>query len=108
MNTLYVDENLRYHGLIQAFSRTNRVLGAEKSHGNIVCFRDLKERTDEAIALFADKNAREVVLMGTYEEHLARLDAAVVVPRPSPRRRTTSAACPTRRPRPPSSAPSAT
>lgn len=79
VNTLYVDKNLRYHGLIQAFSRTNRVLGAEKSHGNIVCFRDLKERTDEAIALFADKNAREVVLMGTYEEHLARFSATTVV-----------------------------
>ena len=78
VNTLYVDKNLRYHGLIQAFSRTNRVLGAEKSHGNIVCFRDLKERTDEAIALFADRNAREVVLMGTYEEHLARFSAALV------------------------------
>jgi len=77
VNTLYVDKNLRYHGLIQAFSRTNRILGQEKSHGNIVCFRDLKDRTDEAIALFADKNARETILIGTYEEHLARFAAAV-------------------------------
>lgn len=79
VNTLYVDKNLRYHGLIQAFSRTNRVLGAEKSHGNIVCFRDLKERTDEAIALFADRNARETVLIGAYEEHLARFSTAATV-----------------------------
>ncbi|MBJ2152671.1 type I restriction endonuclease subunit R [Paracoccus sp. IB05] len=77
VNTLYVDKNLRWHGLIQAFSRTNRVLNAEKSQGNIVCFRDLKENTDEAIALFADKNAREVILIGSYEEHLARHAVAV-------------------------------
>jgi len=77
VNTLYVDKNLRWHGLIQAFSRTNRVLNAEKSQGNIVCFRDLKDNTDEAIALFADKNAREVILIGSYEEHLARHAEAV-------------------------------
>jgi type I restriction enzyme R subunit len=78
LNTLYVDKNLRYHGLIQAFSRTNRILGQEKSHGNIVCFRDLKERTDEAIALFADRNARETILIPPCEEQLARFEAAVV------------------------------
>ena len=72
VNTLYVDKNLRYHGLIQAFSRTNRILNAEKSQGNIVCFRDLKERTDEAIALFADRNARDTILVGPYEEQLRR------------------------------------
>jgi type I restriction enzyme R subunit len=77
LNTLYVDKNLKFHGLIQAFSRTNRTLGQEKSQGNIVCFRDLKERTDEAIALFADKNARETILVGTYEEQLDTFGAAV-------------------------------
>lgn len=77
LNTLYVDKNLKFHGLIQAFSRTNRTLGQEKSQGNIVCFRDLKERTDEAIALFADKNARETILVGTYEEQLEKFSAAV-------------------------------
>lgn len=77
VNTLYVDKNLKFHGLIQAFSRTNRILGQEKSQGNIVCFRDLKERTDEAIALFADKNARETILVGTYEEQLEKFKAAV-------------------------------
>lgn len=77
VNTLYVDKNLRWHGLIQAFSRTNRILSTEKSQGNIVCFRDLKDNTDEAIALFADKNAREVILIGSYEEHLTRHAEAV-------------------------------
>ncbi|QCO56296.1 type I restriction endonuclease subunit R [Pseudorhodobacter turbinis] len=77
LNTLYVDKNLKFHGLIQAFSRTNRTLGQEKSQGNIVCFRDLKERTDEAIALFADKNARETILVGTYEEQLEKFTVAV-------------------------------
>lgn len=77
VNTLYADKNLRYHGLIQAFSRTNRILNAEKSQGNIVCFRDMKEQTDEAIALFADKNARETILIGTYEEQLAKARDAV-------------------------------
>jgi type I restriction enzyme R subunit len=77
VNTLYVDKNLRWHGLIQAFSRTNRILNTEKSQGNIVCFRDLKEYTDEAIALFADRNAREVILIGTYAEHLKRHADAV-------------------------------
>ena len=53
VNTLYVDKNLRYHGLIQAFSRTNRILNEQKSHGNILCFRNLKKATDEAIVLFS-------------------------------------------------------
>jgi len=77
LNTLYVDKNLKFHGLIQAFSRTNRILGQEKSQGNIVCFRDLKERTDDAIALFADKNARETILVGSYEEQLEAFKTAV-------------------------------
>jgi len=55
LNTLYVDKNLRYHGLIQAFSRTNRILGQVKSQGNIVCFRNLKAKTDEAITLFSNR-----------------------------------------------------
>jgi len=77
LNTLYVDKNLKFHGLIQAFSRTNRILGQVKSQGNIVCFRNLKDRTDEAIALFADQNARETILVGTYEEQLDKFTAAV-------------------------------
>ncbi|MEO3479884.1 hypothetical protein AAFO90_19695 [Phaeobacter sp. CAU 1743] len=77
LNTLYVDKNLRYHGLIQAFSRTNRTLGQVKSQGNIVCFRDLKENTDEAIALFANRDAAEVVLIGSYEEHLKKYEEAL-------------------------------
>lgn len=76
VNTLYVDKNLKYHGLIQAFSRTNRILNLEKSQGNIVCFRDLKEATDDAIALFANKNAREEIIIGSYDEHLAKFEAA--------------------------------
>lgn len=72
VNTLYVDKNLRWHGLIQAFSRTNRILGKRKSHGNVVCFRDLKERTDEAVALFANRDALATVITPSYE---SRLDA---------------------------------
>ena len=58
LNTLWVDKNLRQHGLIQAFSRTNRILNSVKTFGNIVCFRDLKEEVDKAIALFGDKDAK--------------------------------------------------
>ncbi len=76
VNTLYVDKNLKFHGLIQAFSRTNRILNLEKSQGNIVCFRDLKDATDDAIALFANKNAREEIIVGSYDEHLAKFEAA--------------------------------
>jgi hypothetical protein len=67
VNTLYVDKNLRHHGLIQAFSRTNRILGEVKSHGNIVCFRNLKEKTDAAITLFSNPEAKDEVLMKPYE-----------------------------------------
>ena len=56
LNTLWVDKNLKQHGLIQAFSRTNRILNSVKTYGNIVCFRNLQEQTNEAIALFGDKN----------------------------------------------------
>lgn len=69
LNTLWVDKNLKYHGLIQAFSRTNRILNSIKTYGNIVCFRDLEERTREAIALFGDKNAGSIVLLRTFGEY---------------------------------------
>lgn len=69
LNTLWVDKNLKYHGLIQAFSRTNRILNSIKTYGNIVCFRDLQKRTEEAIALFGDKNAGSIVLLRTYDEY---------------------------------------
>jgi type I restriction enzyme, R subunit len=63
MNTLFVDKNLRQHGLIQAFSRTNRILNSVKVFGNIVCFRDLQQETDDAIALFGDKDASSIVIL---------------------------------------------
>ncbi len=69
LNTLWVDKNLRQHGLLQAFSRTNRILNSVKSFGNIICFRDLKQATDEAIALFGDKEAGGIVLLKTYNEY---------------------------------------
>ncbi|KUK77750.1 MAG: type 1 restriction enzyme [candidate division WS6 bacterium 34_10] len=70
LNTLYVDKNLRYHGLIQAYSRTNRILNTEKSHGNIVCFRNLKKATDQALKLYSNKEAKEVVFMEPYEDYV--------------------------------------
>lgn len=77
-NTLYVDKNLRYHGLIQAFSRTNRILGQKKSQGNIVCFRNLKAKVDEAIALFSNKDADETILIAPYQEYVDRFNEAVM------------------------------
>lgn len=74
LNTLWVDKNLKYHGLIQAFSRTNRILNSVKTYGNIVCFRDLKQATDDAIALFGDKNAGGVVLLKTFNEYYNGFD----------------------------------
>ncbi len=68
LNTLYVDKNLRYHGLIQAYSRTNRLLNSDKPHGNIISFRNLKQATDKALALFGDENAKEVVFKKPYED----------------------------------------
>ena len=68
LNTLWVDKNLRMHGLIQAFSRTNRILNSVKTFGNIVCFRDLSYRVDEAVALFGDKDAQGIVLCPTFEQ----------------------------------------
>ena len=69
LNTLWVDKNLRMHGLIQAFSRTNRILNSIKTFGNIICFRDLQKETDDAIALFGNKEAGGIVLLKTYEEY---------------------------------------
>ena len=66
LNTLFVDKNLKQHGLIQAFSRTNRILNSVKTFGNIVCFRDLQQATDDAIALFGDKDASSIVLLKDY------------------------------------------
>lgn len=76
LNTLYVDKNLKYHGLIQAFSRTNRILNEKKSQGNILAFRNLKKATDEAIGLFSDKNAKEIILVAPYEEYILQFNEA--------------------------------
>ena len=69
LNTLWVDKNLKMHGLIQAFSRTNRILNSIKTFGNIVCFRNLQKRVDTAISLFGDKNAGGIVLMKGFNEY---------------------------------------
>jgi len=69
LNTLWVDKNLRLHGLLQAYSRTNRILNSIKTFGNIVCFRNLEKATNEAISLFGDKEASGIVLLKTYEEY---------------------------------------
>lgn len=70
LNTLYVDKNLRYHNLVQAYSRTNRVENDRKMHGNIICFRDLKDETDTAIKLFSDSDSTENIIIKTYREQL--------------------------------------
>lgn len=70
LNTLFVDKNLRYHGLMQAYSRTNRIYDATKTFGNIVTFRDLEKATIDAITLFGDKNTKNVVLEKSYEEYM--------------------------------------
>lgn len=69
LNTLWVDKNLKQHGLIQAFSRTNRILNSVKAYGNIVCFRDLQKETNDAIALFGDKDAESIVLLKSYDDY---------------------------------------
>ena len=69
LNTLWVDKNLKQHGLIQAYSRTNRILNSVKTYGNIVCFRNLQDATNDAIALFGDKNATGIVLLKSYEDY---------------------------------------
>ena len=77
LNTLYVDKNLRYHRLIQAYSRTNRVLNKKKSHGNIISFRNLKMATDDAIALFSNKEANDIILMRPYEDYIGQFNEAL-------------------------------
>ena len=74
LNTLYADKNLKYHGLIQAYSRTNRTLNELKSQGNIVSFRNLKNNTDTAVALFSDKDAQETILIRPYEEYIEQFN----------------------------------
>jgi type I restriction enzyme R subunit len=69
LNTLWVDKNLRLHGLLQAFSRTNRILNSVKTYGNIVCFRDLEDNTNEAISIFGNKDAGGIVLLKPYTEY---------------------------------------
>ncbi|OWT32831.1 restriction endonuclease subunit R [Methanobrevibacter sp. 87.7] len=76
LNTLFVDKNLQYHGLLQAFSRTNRIYNMRKSQGNIVCFRNLKENTDKAIRLFSDSNAIETIILPPYEYFVEKFNKA--------------------------------
>lgn len=87
LNTLYVDKNLRYHGLIQAYSRTNRILNEVKSQGNIVVFRNLKKRTDEALALFSNVEAKEDIFIPPYDKYVdlfndVVLDLKKICPKP--------------------------
>ena len=77
LNTMYVDKNLKHHGLIQAYSRTNRILNEQKSQGNIVVFRNLKKATDDAIALFSNKDAIDVIIMQPYENYVQQFGEAV-------------------------------
>jgi type I restriction enzyme, R subunit len=77
LNTLYVDKNLKYHGLVQAFSRTNRILDEKKSAGNIVCFRNLKKATDEAIMHFSNKEAIDVVILEPLEIYIKKFNDAL-------------------------------
>ncbi len=77
LNTLYVDKNLKYHGLIQAYSRTNRIINEQKSQGNIVVFRNLKNATDDAITLFSNKDAVDVIIMKPYEDYTEKFNEAL-------------------------------
>jgi type I restriction enzyme R subunit len=77
LNTIYVDKNLRFHGLIQAYSRTNRILDELKSQGNVVCFRNLKDETDEAITLFSNKKPIEEIVIQPYEDYIENFNDAV-------------------------------
>lgn len=77
LNTIYVDKNLRYHGLLQAYSRTNRTMGSKKSQGNVVVFRNLKPATDQAIELFANKDAQEEIILAPYEDYLGKFETAI-------------------------------
>ena len=76
LNTLYVDKNLKYHGLIQAYSRTNRIFGELKSQGNIVSFRNLKKQTDDAIRLFSNLDNKDLIIMEPYEVYLQKFNEA--------------------------------
>ncbi|MBK7426506.1 MAG: type I restriction endonuclease subunit R [Saprospiraceae bacterium] len=76
LNTLFVDKNLKYHGLIQAYSRTNRILTEKKSQGNIVSFRNLKQATDDAITLFSNKEAIEEIIMEPFEDYVQKFNEA--------------------------------
>jgi type I restriction enzyme R subunit len=78
LNTMYVDKNLRYHGLVQAYSRTNRILNEVKSQGNIVVFRNLKKRTDEAVALFSNVHAKEDIFVPPYEDFVKQFNEVVM------------------------------
>ncbi|MEP7198047.1 MAG: type I restriction endonuclease subunit R [Saprospiraceae bacterium] len=78
LNTMYVDKNLKYHGLIQAYSRTNRILNEQKSQGNIIVFRNLKNATDQAITLFSNKEAIEVIIMKPYEDYVKKFNEAFI------------------------------
>jgi type I restriction enzyme R subunit len=78
LNTMYVDKNLKYHGLIQAYSRTNRILNEQKSQGNIIVFRNLKNATDQAITLFSNKEAIEVIIMKPYEDYTNKFNDAFI------------------------------
>lgn len=77
LNTLFVDKNLRYHGLIQAYSRTNRIINELKSQGNIIVFRNLKKATDEAITLFSNKEAIEEIILQPIESYIEKFNEAV-------------------------------
>lgn len=79
LNTLYVDKNLKYHGLIQAYSRTNRIINELKSQGNIVCYRNLKQATDDAIRLFSNLENKEEIIMAPYADYVQQFEAACAV-----------------------------
>jgi type I restriction enzyme R subunit len=78
LNTLWVDKNLRQHGLLQAFSRTNRILNSVKTYGNIVCFRDLEQATQDSISLFGNKEAGGIVLLQPFAEYYQEYEAAIL------------------------------
>ena len=78
LNTLFVDKNLKYHGLIQAFSRTNRIIGEKKSQGNIVCFRNLKSATDDAVTLFSNKESITEIIIQPIEDYIDLFNASLL------------------------------
>ena len=78
LNSMFVDKNLKYHGLLQAYSRTNRILNEQKRQGNIVVFRNLKKATDDAIALFSNKDAKDIIIIAPSEEYVEKFTAAFI------------------------------